>query len=91
MGYNIADKEAIGLVYSFDPGRLNELRIKYLSKNKDVVRLAKEYWDSPMDKLKPNMRSDKIGIDISFAPDNSGEPLMILLLILGAPGHGVYV
>lgn len=41
--YNILDKEAIGLVYSFDPNRTNIIRIKYLSSNKEAEKLAKQF------------------------------------------------
>lgn len=89
--YNIPDKEATGLAYSFDPGSRKELRIKYLSTNKDAVSLAKEYWDPRNYKLEPEISRSKSGVDITFDSEKFRPYSILQLMILGAFGHGLYI
>ncbi len=88
---NIPDKEAIGLTYSFDPRSRNELRIKYLSTNKEAVSLAKKFWDPPEYSLKPEIRGSKSGVDIIFNSEYFRPYSILQLQILEALGHGIYI
>jgi len=88
-GFNIPDKQGIGLTYVYDPRRANELRIKYLSENKDADRLADEYWNAPEGEDKPQVRKGTSGVDIVFVFQNNRDPLLALFLLRGALGQGV--
>lgn len=91
MGFNIPDKQAIGLTYVYDPRRANELRIKYLTANINADKLAYSFWNSPEFEEKPQVRKSAIGADIVFVFHNDQDHLLALFVLRGALGQGVFV
>jgi hypothetical protein len=86
--YSVPDAQAIGLVVTLDPSRLESLRVKYLSSNPDALALARPYWE-PQGYAKPRISMFDEGlVEISSAERGSGP---FILLVLGALGHGLYI
>lgn len=90
-GFNIRDKQAIGLTYVYDPRRANELRIKYLTGNKDADRLVDSYWNMPESEAKPQVQKNPLGVDIVFVFHKDVDPLYAWFLLRGALGQGVFL
>ena len=90
---NVPDKQAVGLVVTYDPRRSRRALVRYLSANRNAVRIAAKLWDQSSGGLKPQIRRGAPGVvEISVA-DNSGSRslYMFQFVLMAALGHGCYV
>ncbi|MBI3652648.1 MAG: hypothetical protein HY231_16625 [Acidobacteria bacterium] len=90
---NFPDKEAIGIVSMFHPGK--PFVVRYLSSNKDAVNIQREFWtpdyfDPTIRDKKPDVRLIELGIvEVTYSPDN--QTTMTLFLYMAAFGHAIFV
>jgi hypothetical protein len=86
-----SDAEATGIVLDFDPGRSASVTVKYLSRNKDVLRLFSDYHTKIEQGFKPVIRLREPGVVEMIVPfdtdDRGGISLLVLLTLLG---HSIY-
>jgi hypothetical protein len=87
------DNEAVGLVFWLDSRNRNSAEIKYLSANKNALRIIQDSWQDPEKQFTEKIRQDRPGVvDISISTEKpSGESNVgiVFLLLLHALGHGV--
>ncbi|MBI3662355.1 MAG: hypothetical protein HY234_04810 [Acidobacteria bacterium] len=89
---NVRDEEAIGLAFSYSavPGRI--ATVYYLSNNKNAVSIAKEFWSHPSDNLTPRVRQFTPGVvEVSVKLADEDVLSMLIFVLMGAFGHGVYL
>lgn len=93
---NIPDERAIGFVFTLDAGKTDVARIKCVSSNEHALTIARDAWTAADEGLKPEIRQAAPGVvEVSWPARDpvGGDSLasFFLLLLLGAPGHGVYI
>jgi hypothetical protein len=93
---NVPDDRAVGLVFSYDAGKSDVARVRYLSANKDALEIVRTAWTYAEEDIKPEVRQVGPGVvEMSLSlegPMGRGSPAsMFLLLLLQALGHAVYL
>jgi hypothetical protein len=86
------DTEAVGIVFSFDPSRSKVATVKYLSGNKDAVKLFGDQQSQVDQGFKPVIRLAEPGVVemvVTFADPE--EASMFLFVLLGLLGHGTFL
>ena len=84
--------EALGIVFSYDPNAENVAKVRYLSGNKNALRLVESEWVRPSDKLTPKVQQIAPGVvEISTSVGDPESRSSFLMMLLGILGHGLYV
>jgi hypothetical protein len=89
---NWPDREALGIVFDFDPNRSGLLRVRYLSQNKDALNLFSDKHAKIGQGFKPTISLLEPGVvEMMLSVDSDGEVGMSLFVLFALLGHGVYV
>jgi hypothetical protein len=87
-----ADTQAVGIVLEFDSDRSKVVTVRYLSGNKDALKVFSDEHKKIGQGFKPVIRLREPGVVEMIVPfdseDGGGISLFILMMLLG---HGVYV
>ncbi|MEW6209712.1 MAG: hypothetical protein AB1631_15190 [Acidobacteriota bacterium] len=89
-GGDFRDKEAVGVVFDFDSGRSKVARIRYISGNKDALKL---YTDGDqVESYRPTIRELEPGVvELLFSLDNQEVAVVFLMSLMWHLGHGVFL
>jgi hypothetical protein len=93
---NVPDDRAVGFVFTFDAGKSDLARLRYLSANENALEIAGAAWTYAEEGIKPEVRHVEPGVvEMSLSlkgPVGRDSPAsMFLLLLLQALGHAVYL
>ena len=88
---NWPDTEAVGIVFNLDPSQSKSATIKYLSGNKDALRLFTDAH-AKIEGFKPVIRLAEPGVvEMVVNLGNPDESPAFLLVLLGLLGQAVYL
>lgn len=89
---NWPDTKALGIVFDFDPRRSNPAIVRYLSENKDALKLFNDEHKAMEQGFNPVIRKKADGVVEMVLPlhDEKGVS-MSLLVLLALFGHAVYL
>ena len=91
-GANWPDKQAVGIVFDLDPSRSRVATVKYLSANKDAVKLFGDHHSKVDQGFKPVIRENAAGVvEMLVSLDDLHGSGMFLLVLFALLGHAVYV
>ena len=89
---NAPDKQAIGITLAYNPKLNSNVIIKYLSANKKAATIANQFWNPDPYKLNSKISTSEPGIvKIVVSPDNPAAFPILLLVLLSAVGHAIYI
>lgn len=92
MAANWPDTGAVGIVFEFDPGRSKVTTIKYISGNKNALKLVTDQWGKLIQGFKTVIRQAEPGVvEIVLSLDNEDQAGDFLFLLFALLGHGIYV
>jgi hypothetical protein len=88
---NWPDTEAVGIVFNWDPGQSKFATIKYLSGNKDALRLFADQYAKIEEGFKPVIRLAEPGVvEMVVNLAERDESPLFLFVLLGLLGHAIY-
>lgn len=91
-GVNWPDTQALGIVFDFDPERSRVTTVKYLSANKDALKLFTDEHIHPDEGFKPVIRQSEAGvIEMLVSLDDQEGVSMFLLILFSLLGHATYL
>ena len=91
MEANEPDTQAVGVVFDFDPGRSKAAKIRYLSANKEALRIAIKLFNHPNEQFTPSIRQSEPGvIEILVTLDNPESVPIFIFTLYAALGHGIF-
>jgi hypothetical protein len=86
------DTKAVGIVFDFDPRRSNPAIVRYLSENKDALKLFNDHHKEMEQGFNPVIRQIADGVVEMVLPLHDEEGVsMSLLVLLALFGHAVYL
>lgn len=89
---NHPDLDAIGLTFSYDPGKEKSAKVRYLSASKDATLIVAGGWTHTGEGLTPKIRMLEKGVVEITAELNNARTIQIyMLVLLGHLGHGIYL
>lgn len=104
LGGDFLDDQAVGVVFEFDPSRSEVATIKYLSGNKDALKLWTENEDGLVDSVNssrgddeddeyaPALRERKPGVvEILFTLNKQGSVDIFIWTLMAQLGHFTFV
>jgi hypothetical protein len=89
---NWPDTEAVGIVFEFDPSRSKVATIKYLSGNKEALKLFTDEHAEIDQSFRPVIRQAEAGVvELVLSPGTGEEAGVFLLVLFALLGHAIYV
>ncbi|HLF84541.1 MAG TPA: hypothetical protein VI837_10235 [Blastocatellia bacterium] len=89
---NWPDTEAVGIVLDFDPDRSKVVTVRYLSGNKDALKLFSAQHTKIGQGFKPVISLRELGVvEMKVSCESEEEVGISLLVLFSLLGHGVYV
>lgn len=89
---NWPDTKALGIVFDFDPRRSNPAIVRYLSENKDALKLFNDHHKAMEQGFNPVIRKNADGVVEMVMPLHDEEGVSMSLLVLQALfGHAIYL
>ena len=89
---NWPDTEAVGIVFNFDPDRSKVVTVKYLSGNKDALKIFSDEHTKIGQGFKPVIRLREPGVvEMLLSFDSEDEVGISVLVLFRLLGRGVYL
>jgi hypothetical protein len=92
MAANVPDTQAIGVVFEFDPNRSMGATVKYLSSNKEALKIAMKLFSRPDEGFTPKIKQAQPHVVEGLVSlNNSNAIAMFMLILRGVLGHAIYL